>query len=58
MSNVFASIHPLVAHKLSRLRDKNTAPGEFRDLVREIAALLAYEATAGLEAPLAKMTGA
>lgn len=65
MSNVFASNHPLVAHKLSRLRDKNTNPKKFRELVREIAALLAYEATADLatvarelETPLAKMMGA
>jgi len=65
MSNVFASTHPLVAHKLSRLRDKNTNPKKFRELVRELAALLAYEATADLqtaprelETPLAKMTGA
>lgn len=64
MSNVFASTHPLVAHKLSRLRDKNTDPKKFRELVREIAALLAYEATADLqtvprqlETPLAHMTG-
>jgi len=64
MSNVFASNHPLVAHKLSRLRDKNTEPKKFRELVREIAALLAYEATADLgvtprelETPLAKITG-
>ena len=48
MSNVLASQHPLVAHKLSRLRDKNTEPKKFRELVREIAALLAYEATADL----------
>lgn len=64
MSNVYASKHPLVAHKLSRLRDKITEPKKFRELVREIAALLAYEATADLavaprefETPLAKMTG-
>jgi len=64
MSNVYASKHPLIAHKLSRLRDKNTEPKKFRELVREIAALLAYEATADLvvtprelETPLAKMTG-
>ena len=65
MSNVYESKHPLVAHKLSRLRDKDTNPKKFRELVREIAALLAYEATADLitvpreiETPLAKMTGA
>ena len=45
MPNVFASKHPLILHKLSRLRDKNTEPKKFRELVREIAALLAYEAT-------------
>jgi uracil phosphoribosyltransferase len=48
MSNVFASQHPLVAHKLTRLRDKNTDPKRFRELVREIAALLVYEATLDL----------
>ncbi len=63
MSTVHASKHPLVAHKLSRLRDKNTEPKKFRELVREIAGLLAYEATADLqtapieiETPLTKMT--
>jgi uracil phosphoribosyltransferase len=45
---VFASSHPLVAHKLARLRDKDTDPKRFRELVREIAAMLAYEATADL----------
>ncbi len=65
MANVFASKHPLVSHKLSRLRNKNTDPKKFRELVREIAALLAYEATADLltvplqvETPLATMAGA
>ena len=48
MSNVYPSQHPLVAHKLTRLRDKNTQPKKFRELVREISALLAYEATADL----------
>jgi uracil phosphoribosyltransferase len=64
MTNIFASQHPLVAHKLSRLRDRETNPKKFRELVREIAALLAYEATADLqtiprqiETPLATVTG-
>jgi uracil phosphoribosyltransferase len=48
MSNVLISPHPLVAHKLSRLRDKSTEPKKFRELVREIAGLLAYEATLDL----------
>ncbi len=48
MSNVFPSKHPLVAHKLTVLRDKDTEPKKFRELVREIAALMAYEATADM----------
>lgn len=65
MINVFPSSHPLVAHKLTKLRDKNTDPKKFRELVREIAGLLAYEATADMvlttasvETPLAVTTGA
>ncbi len=49
MKNVHASPHPLVAHKLSILRDKSTEPRKFRELVREISALLTYEATLDLE---------
>ena len=49
MSNIYPSQHPLVAHKLTRLRDKNTQPKKFRELTREIAALLTYEATADLK---------
>jgi uracil phosphoribosyltransferase len=48
MANVYPSPHPLVAHKLALLRDVDTEPKKFRELVREIAALLAYEATADL----------
>jgi len=40
--------HPLVAHKLSILRDADTPHGEFRRLAREITLLAAYEATADL----------
>ncbi|HEX9597223.1 MAG TPA: uracil phosphoribosyltransferase [Anaerolineales bacterium] len=49
MSKIHASNHPLVLHKLTILRDKNTEPRKFRELVREISALLTYEATADLE---------
>jgi uracil phosphoribosyltransferase len=49
MSNLFPSPHPLVAHKLSRLRSVTTDPKKFRELVREIAALITYEATADLQ---------
>lgn len=46
--NLFPSRHPLVAHKLSKLRDRATDPKKFRELLREISALLAYEATLDL----------
>jgi len=48
MPNIFPSTHPLVAHKVTLLRDVNTEPKKFRELIREIAALMAYEATADL----------
>ena len=48
-SQVQASSHPLVAHKLAKLRDRTTEPKKFRELVREIAALLGYEATRDLQ---------
>ena len=41
--------HPLVQHKLTLMRDKNTSTGEFRALLREISALLAYEVTRELD---------
>lgn len=45
---VFISSHPLVQHKLALLRSVETEPKKFRELVREIAILLIYEATADL----------
>lgn len=48
MPNIFVSDHPLVAHKLTKLRDVKTSPKKFRELVREISALLTYEATKDL----------
>ncbi len=48
MSNQFPTLHivdhPLVQHKLSVMRDKNTSVKDFRALVGEIAMLLTYEA--------------
>lgn len=41
--------HPLVAHKLTLMRDKATPTAAFRALLREISLLLAYEVTRGLE---------
>ena len=49
MEGVFVSPHPLVKHKLTILRDKATDSNRFRQLVREIALLLCYEATADLK---------
>ncbi len=46
---VFESQHPLVKHKLTLMRDVNTEPKKFRALIREVAMLLCYEATADLK---------
>ena len=48
MSNVHIMDHPLVAHKLTILRDKNTSVKDFRELVSEIGMLITYEATRDL----------
>ena len=40
--------HPLIQHKLSLLRDKNTGSKEFRELIAEVTMLLCYEATRDL----------
>ena len=40
MSNLHISSHPLVAHKLTLLRDRETEPKKFRELVRELGSLL------------------
>ena len=48
MSNVHVSPHPLVAHKLSLLRQASTEPKKFRQLIKELAALFVYEATLDL----------
>ncbi|CAG8477018.1 4417_t:CDS:2 [Acaulospora morrowiae] len=65
MSSVKISKHPLVAHKLSILRNKNTKPKQVRELLNEIGQLLGYEATADLPiketniltSPLGEYTG-
>ncbi len=44
MSKVFEMDHPLIQHKLSIIRDKSTGSKEFRELVKEVSNLLAYEA--------------
>lgn len=64
MGKVNVLNHPVIKHKISILRDKNTGANEFRSLVTEIAMILAYEATEDLsleefemETPIAKTTG-
>lgn len=64
MSTVHVITHPLVQHKLTMIRDKDTGPKDFRDLVEEVSALMAYEVTRDMpleevevETPICKMTG-
>ncbi len=49
MSIVTEIKHPLIQHKLTILRDKNTGSKEFREVVEEIAMLMAYEVTRNIE---------
>ena len=44
MDNVIEMSHPLIKHKISLLRDKNTGTNEFRKLIEEIGILMGYEA--------------
>ncbi|NLT58437.1 MAG: uracil phosphoribosyltransferase [Clostridiales bacterium] len=48
MSNLHLVEHPLIAHKLTLLRDKTTGVKEFREAISELAMLLCYEATRDL----------
>jgi len=48
MDNVVVFEHPLIQHKISLLRDKNTGTNEFRQLVDEIAMLEGFEALSDL----------
>lgn len=64
LPRVHISTHPVMSHKITALRDKNTPPPEFYRLVKEIGMLLAHEATATLtletvvvETPLQQTTG-
>jgi uracil phosphoribosyltransferase len=45
MKNVYIFDHPLIQHKISLLRDKNTDTKEFRELVKEVSMLMGYEVT-------------
>lgn len=64
LPRVHISSHPVMAHKMTALRDTNTQPPEFYRLVKEIGALLAYESTTSLalnpapiETPMGPMVG-
>jgi len=48
VEHVHISNHPLIRHKLTLLRDERTDHKQFREIIREVAILLAYEATADL----------
>lgn len=64
MSRVIVLDHPVIKHKLTILRDKTTGTNEFRQLIKEITVMLAYEATKDLpleeievETPMQKTKG-
>ncbi len=48
MSNVIVTDHPLIQHKLTFMRDKNTGSKDFRELLTEITMLMGYEITRNL----------
>jgi uracil phosphoribosyltransferase len=54
--NVVVMEHPLIQHKLSILRDIRTGAKEFRELVKELAMLMAYEATRGFQLAETRVT--
>jgi len=64
LSRVHVINHPLVQHKLTIIRNKSTGPKEFRELVKEVSLLMAYEVTRDLpleesevETPICKTKG-
>ncbi len=64
MSKVYVMDHPLIQHKITILRNKDTSVKDFRELANEIALLMGYEATKDLEVadvkvqtPIAEATG-
>ena len=64
LPNLTVLDHPLIQHKLTLLRQRSTSTRDFKELVREIAMLMAYEVTKDLptepieiETPLERMTG-
>ena len=64
MSSVHLISHPLVQHKLTILRDKDTGPKDFHDLLEEVSMLMAYEVTRDMpledmevETPMGRVKG-
>ncbi|MEA4885039.1 MAG: uracil phosphoribosyltransferase [Clostridia bacterium] len=64
MGQVHVIDHPLIQHKITLIRDKSTGPKDFRDLVSEVAMLMAYEVTRDMplqtvevETPIGRATG-
>lgn len=55
-SNVHLSNHPLIAHKMTLLRDRSTPPHEFRRLLKEITFFLGYDATRALRTKTHQVT--
>ncbi len=62
--NVHLIEHPLIQHKLTLMRDKNTTTKEFRELVKEVSALMVYEISRSMklkeveiETPIGKTRG-
>ena len=63
MSKVIITDHPLIQHKLTLMRDKNTGSKDFRELLTEITMLMGYEITRNvqledieIETPVVKTT--
>ncbi|MDF2815806.1 MAG: uracil phosphoribosyltransferase [Paenibacillus sp.] len=55
MSKVYVCDHPLIQHKLTYIRDENTTTKDFRELVDEVATLMAYEITRNIPLELVKV---
>ncbi|MCQ6281756.1 uracil phosphoribosyltransferase [Bacillus sp. EB600] len=49
MAKVYVFDHPLIQHKLTYIRDKNTGTKDFRELVDEVATLMAFEITRDMQ---------
>lgn len=55
MGNIIETKHPLIQHKISILRNKNTGTNEFREIVDEIGMLMVYEALSDLPTQLVEI---